>query len=351
MKVKKQKLVFLGLFLLFQLTALSQSSKPNVVPPSPKSQNFLRFGNTPVSYNTGVPDISIPLYVIKSGDIEVPIVLRYHVRSVRPGPDPSDVGFGWVLDFGGQISRTIYGAPDDAAATPPVKYAYNELDESTGEKVQYLNSCLDKTYNTEYDIFNYQFLSQSGSFILDKISQGVFKPHLLSFNPAKFRVFTTPNTYSFSKEYITTIKATDAKGNVATFGDGAVETSLMTSDKYGITSWLIKEITNAAGTDYIRYTYSAIPQITSCSNQTHMNISSDYLRTLSTRFLDVLPQNDVKKECMSSSYGSGECMRYDNQIITQISFKGGTIVFDVDCTKNQINGFQIKDSNGNLIKK
>jgi hypothetical protein len=99
------------LLTLFAQLAYGQSAikAPDMVPPSPKSENFLRFRSYPVNPSTGAPDISIPLYTVKSGKLEVPITLRYHIGNVRAGYDHSDVGFGWVLDVEGQVSRAIYG--------------------------------------------------------------------------------------------------------------------------------------------------------------------------------------------------------------------------------------------------
>ena len=90
------------LLLLTSQTITSQtfSQDEKIIPPSPKAQTIMRYGEIPVGYETGVPDITIPLYTIKSGDIEVPITLSYHIRNVRPGYDVSEVALGWTLNFG-----------------------------------------------------------------------------------------------------------------------------------------------------------------------------------------------------------------------------------------------------------
>jgi hypothetical protein len=36
----------------------------NPVPPSPEAAAFQKYGDIPVSYNTGVPQINIPIYTI-----------------------------------------------------------------------------------------------------------------------------------------------------------------------------------------------------------------------------------------------------------------------------------------------
>lgn len=51
---------------------------PRLVPPTPEAAAIARFGNYEVSEYTGVPNISIPIYDIKEGELEVPITLNYH---------------------------------------------------------------------------------------------------------------------------------------------------------------------------------------------------------------------------------------------------------------------------------
>jgi hypothetical protein len=50
----------------------------NPVPASPDAAALGKYGNIPVSPYTGVPNISIPLYTIKSGDLTMPVSLSYH---------------------------------------------------------------------------------------------------------------------------------------------------------------------------------------------------------------------------------------------------------------------------------
>src|ERR1700745_404186 len=80
-----------------------------VVPPSPTSQAFQKYGDIPVSAYTGIPDISIPLYTAKFRDISVPISLSYHASGIKVSEEASQVGLGWVLNAGGNITRNIVG--------------------------------------------------------------------------------------------------------------------------------------------------------------------------------------------------------------------------------------------------
>ena len=48
------------------------------IPPPPTSAALGRYGESPISYFTGRPEISIPLYTIKDFDFSLPISLTYN---------------------------------------------------------------------------------------------------------------------------------------------------------------------------------------------------------------------------------------------------------------------------------
>jgi hypothetical protein len=88
-------------------------TSPRVIPPSPDAQAFMRYGEIPVDYSTGVPSISIPIYEIKSGKLSLPISLSYHASGIRVNDIASVAGLGWRLNAGGVLTRTVKGRADD----------------------------------------------------------------------------------------------------------------------------------------------------------------------------------------------------------------------------------------------
>ena len=85
----------------------------NPVYPSPTASSLGKYADIPVSYHTGVPNISVPLYTINEGDLSLPISLSYHAAGIRVDEISSPIGLGWSLNAGGMISRTINGGPDE----------------------------------------------------------------------------------------------------------------------------------------------------------------------------------------------------------------------------------------------
>jgi YD repeat-containing protein len=85
----------------------------NVSIASPTAASLGKYGDFPVSYNTGLPQISIPIYTVKSGSLSLPISLSYHASGLKVQEYASWVGAGWALNAGGVITRTVIGAADD----------------------------------------------------------------------------------------------------------------------------------------------------------------------------------------------------------------------------------------------
>lgn len=101
------------LIALFSIQILKAQNQPFQAIKSPNVAAMERFGDIPVNLFTGTPDISIPLHQIETGNIRIPIGLRYHASSVKPNQPPGWVGLGWDLDCAGSITRQVRGAYDE----------------------------------------------------------------------------------------------------------------------------------------------------------------------------------------------------------------------------------------------
>src|SRR4249919_3330363 len=80
---------------------------------SPNAASLGKYGDMPISYNTGTPQISIPIYTAESGSMKLPVSLSYHASGLKAGETASWVGAGWSLSAGGMITRSVMSAPDD----------------------------------------------------------------------------------------------------------------------------------------------------------------------------------------------------------------------------------------------
>ncbi|HEX3007804.1 MAG TPA: hypothetical protein VHO90_09340, partial [Bacteroidales bacterium] len=85
-----------------------------LVPPSPDAASLGKYGDVPVSLNTGTPNINIPLYSHKGQDLSLSISLDYNASGFKVSEVSSWVGLGWTLNTGGVITRYVHGFPDES---------------------------------------------------------------------------------------------------------------------------------------------------------------------------------------------------------------------------------------------
>jgi len=153
------------------------NTNASLIPPSPTAASFQKYGLTPVSFNTGVPNISLPLYEVKAGDLSMPITLSYHSNGFKPREEAGWVGLGWNLNVGGCITRMKKGAVDD---TRPGGNNFGEfdayskaMDETNPDPLNQaypfqkflFATYTQQTYDTEPDIYVFNFMGHQGKFI------------------------------------------------------------------------------------------------------------------------------------------------------------------------------------------
>ena len=82
---------------------------PNTL--SPNAAAFQVYSITPVNPNTGLPQISIPIWTINDGDITMPISLSYHASGIKIEDIASWAGLGWTLNA--WVTRSVVGQSDE----------------------------------------------------------------------------------------------------------------------------------------------------------------------------------------------------------------------------------------------
>lgn len=112
---KKILSVSILIFSVF-ITGIAQSGQvaPKLIPNSPEAASLGKYAEIPVSYYTGIPQINIPIYDVKAGNLQVNVGLSYHSGGIRLEEMASWVGSGWTLNAGGIITRSVRGKPDDS---------------------------------------------------------------------------------------------------------------------------------------------------------------------------------------------------------------------------------------------
>jgi hypothetical protein len=150
----------------------------DVVMPAPNAASLGKYGDIPVSYYTGVPNIGVPIYTLTDGPVSLPISLSYHAGGMKVGEPVSWVGLGWSLQAGGMITRTVQGRADELADGyfTSGRFIYidqtiNEFNDtirciaSSGNPPQYTYATIQNgTIDAEPDIFSFLWVATTASF-------------------------------------------------------------------------------------------------------------------------------------------------------------------------------------------
>lgn len=178
-----------------------KSELPTILPPSPTAAALMKFEEVPVDNYTGTPDISIPVFSTptRSKDIGLDISLKYHPASAAASETASDAGLGWSLFVGGTVSRTVRGLPDEylvigkksgiyrtEASGNPFPNPYYELIGRTAQASSndaqwnefFWNAQERGIYDTEHDLWQFNFMGHSGRFIIRKNVSGQLEVQL-----------------------------------------------------------------------------------------------------------------------------------------------------------------------------
>lgn len=214
------------------MSAQNFYKEERVIPPNPIASSLLLYKDIPVSYGSGVPDVSIPIFTIQIGDFSLPIELKYHIRSLKPQNCISNVALGWTLHYGGNITRTVNGKPDEFAGffeTLP-----SDLGNGNDVLLRDLYDPAIVSYDSEKDIFTYSLNGINGEFIIsDTVIQISKRPYKSVINGR-------------GQQGIDGFDIITDKGEIFKFGYGNYETT--GQDQWTVnTTWNIKQICLPAG--------------------------------------------------------------------------------------------------------
>lgn len=185
------------------------NSAPVSLPLAPEAYNHLRFDINPVNLNTGIPDITEPLYTfLVDSHINLNIDLRYHPSGLRVKEVSGLAGQGWNTFSPGTITREVNGLPDE-------KFTYGILNSgfintlntyglSNPQTTKYLYDSKVGKEDVQYDLFHFNFLNHSGSFKLNHDgsteylgTSGNYRIEFVKSNDNLFFTITDDKGYSY----------------------------------------------------------------------------------------------------------------------------------------------------------
>ncbi len=374
---------------------------PSYLLPSPEVRAITRFGDYPVGYSTGIPDISIPLYEINSGEMKLPIAMKFHPSGRKIEEREGIMGFGWTLDCGGIISRTRRGLTDENNSYMFLPYDSLKADGfiyKDGEEIPNKNYFSDKLlwgvispekalskkinfYDSQYDIFSYVLPSGSGKFILKDTTINFVKskiPFTIPFKPIEVKI--TNYQTVFNRNFIGQFVITDIDGTQYYFGKSLLNQNIYTetvrpisipqisnNDKElnpeYVSAWNITGIISPDKNDTIYFEYGEKKEYISAYNQdSPTNKYNSQTFSIGDKFIKAASELDGFSELDSNTskesfdelpkgrvtYGA---LNYSTCRISQISFKKNTIKFNVDPTEKLLNSIEVINYKNDLIKR
>jgi len=338
----KKFMIRLFVFLLFVCATIcvmdtQAQDKPKVILPSPETAALFRFQSYPVDHSTGLPQINVPLYEVKSGSLSVPIGMSYHASGRRVYDQDGAIALGWTLNAGGTISRTVYGSVDFGGypfphplVTPTLS---NRNDYAHFEKITHYKNNTDEVgvgdwKDSEYDIFSYYFGGNSGNFLF-KDDNGLKTPTLMPYKPYIITPVYSPNS-------LNGIQVLDDKGVFYEFnarGSYSDNLGFTVNNEYSLT-----KIISADKADTIFFVYGK------AFNQKRQTINQSI--TLIDKFTGAPssgPEAKVDRENTNTDY-------YQLARLTEINFRHGRVIFNLVANSDKIDNIQIFNKSNVLIK-
>ena len=343
-------LLFLDVIIVLG-NCFSQADLPKIIQPSPETAALFKFQDYPMDYSTGLPQISIPLYEVKSGTLSLPITLSYHASGRKVTDQDGPIAVGWNLNAGGMISRTTYSSPDFGTQSNGIhKFPYpfitdnldnfnhqvylqklihyngnNTITEAQNNYAQNILPWLDG----EYDIFSYSIGSNSGKFIFKDIND-VKTPVLLPFKP----YVVTP--YFYSSGGMTGFDIIDDKGVLYQF----TASEFCSTSGNDITGFNLTKIISADKTDIISFTYSTFSQRRISLSQQAVVIDKWNVHNAT---IDPLPLSPAYSENTPTE-------EYTVSRLARIDFKQGRVVFNLVSGTDLIDNIQILNLDNVVVK-
>ncbi len=332
MHMKKIFLLISTLFIAFN--AISQEL-PNIIPLSPNAAAIAKYGEIPVSHFTGVPNINIPIYTIKSGELTLPLSLSYHAGGNKVEAIASWVGLGWSLNTVPSISRSVRGIPDDAQggyfskiAGKTVKEIWDEQGSAYDDLRAYLYS---GERDSEPDIFYYNLPGESGKFFYNQKSDA-----FITFPKSNLRIERDGNNFRLTTqdgiESVFNIKETTKRGNSS--GAGHI-----------ITSWYASEIISASKKDTISlvYDYEQEEQhfyIMSPITK-YLNLSTNQCGSIENNNGPIMTVNYIRPKLLDIIYFKNGYLKFNKDSVERDDLKGG----------HSLNNISVYNNNNQLISK
>ncbi|MDZ7878902.1 MAG: DUF6443 domain-containing protein [Saprospiraceae bacterium] len=244
--------------------------------PTPNAASLGKYGDIPVSFNTGVQNIGIPIHTLTEGGISLPISLSYHAGGIKVGEPVSWVGQNWSLQAGGMISRTVQGRADESCGgffSVGKDIAVTTTTNPDGNSTPCIKEIASVTNNElangvkdgEPDIFSFSVGGYNGKFYIaaDLTPNGIADGQVVLIPKQDVKITYTASTNCSSFYRLQKFTVITPDGVKYEFGSDGVTTDAIeitgnnSSSFKQASGWYLKKITSADGANSITLNYIA----------------------------------------------------------------------------------------------
>lgn len=298
---------------------------------SPTPASLGKYVDFPVNTHTGIPEISIPIYTIETGNFKLPITLGNHPSGLKVLEPSSAAGLGFALNAGGVITRTVRGAPDERSTSTIYNQDHGWYSDTGYMRRFYSNLMQDwqgvaaGRRDGEPDLYTFNFAGYIGKFFFSDDR----KPVILA--DGKNRDIEIRCTYLGGNSIGTFVLITP-DGNRYNFGgtllspDNAEVTSPFTvatgfQEGKVISTWYLTQIVSTDLAQTITFTYAS-------ENYSFHSITSAPISSLdNTNSYDAnLIKNFVK-----------------GKRLTRIDWKTGSVLINYGAARTDLGGYNTKE--------
>lgn len=346
------------------------------------------YGDYPVDLSSGLVDISIPIYEIKTPNLTLPITAKFHASGLRADEQIGTMGLRWIMNVDCMVSRKVKGYPDECfygSATAPFDNRVNDPNYLPDLATLYGGTAYNKEWytvyaippnildylvdysgpaavfkDTEYDLFSYHLPSgKSGKFILHD-SAGIKKAYTIPYEPVKVEVNRTHEHGLFNQVVITDENGiTYNYGRTITGDGGNTDTQLINEDPI-VVGWHLNAIISADKKDSILIEYQNLYINNRNWLSTDYIIRDEFLTDypsswppypdyLGEFFHDGFVVNPDQDVVSSYEYNLSDYSKY----LSKITFNGGIVQFNYDNIFDNyfLTSMKISDAKNVTVKK
>jgi len=291
--------------------------QPDMLAHSPEAEQMVKSVTMPMTLYTGMPNISIPIYDLKTRSLDIPISLAFNYNGFKPAEVAGYAGLGWSVEGGGVITRMVKSRVDhdDFHVSGNDYDNYVNINLITAKQVILQNTALGMV-DGEPDIYVFSCPGMSGKFIW-------LQGEAYMFPYQRIRVTGSPDAgFVLTKE----------NGDQYTFDQTEMthHHQLLGTDYVPdhTSAWFLSRVVSADKADTVNYTYTGY-------TFTQPPVYSEVYTASTAAGASVTPNSP---QTLTETASNGDYVH--SLLLSTISYKDVTVSFGLDGTPRQDIYFQ-----------